>query len=99
MWSGVPDRSQAVSPQSAYVLTSLLEGVIQRGTATKAKVIGLQGAVAGKTGTTDGYRDAWFVGYSSDMVIGVWVGFDDERPVGLTGAQAALPIWIDIAVN
>ena len=97
MWSGVPDRSQAVSPQSAYVLTSLLEGVIQRGTAAKAKVIGLQGAVAGKTGTTDGYRDAWFVGYSSDLVIGVWVGFDDERPVGLTGAQAALPIWIDIA--
>lgn len=97
MWSGVPDRTQAVSPQSAYVLTSLLEGVIQRGTATKAKVIGLQGAVAGKTGTTDGYRDAWFVGYSSDLVIGVWVGFDDERPVGLTGAQAALPIWIDIA--
>ena len=97
VWSGIPDRSQAVSPQSAYVLTSLLEGVIQRGTATKAKVMGLQGAVAGKTGTTDGYRDAWFVGYSSDLVIGVWVGFDDERPVGLTGAQAALPIWIDIA--
>lgn len=97
VWSTVPDRYQAVSPQSAYVLTSLLEGVIQRGTAAKAKVIGLQGAVAGKTGTTDGYRDAWFVGYSSDLVIGVWVGFDDERPVGLTGAQAALPIWIDIA--
>jgi penicillin-binding protein 1B len=97
VWSGVPDRSQAVSPQSAYVLTSLLEGVIERGTASKAKVIGLQGGIAGKTGTTDGYRDAWFIGYSSDMVIGVWVGFDDERPVGLTGAQAALPIWIDIA--
>ena len=97
VWNGVPDRSQAVSPQSAYVLTSMLEGVIQRGTATKAKVIGLPGAVAGKTGTTDGYRDAWFVGYSSDIVIGVWVGFDDERPVGLSGAQAALPIWIDIA--
>jgi penicillin-binding protein 1B len=97
VWNGVPDRYQAVSAQSAYVMTSLLEGVIQRGTATKAKAIGLQGGVAGKTGTTDGYRDAWFVGYSSDMVIGVWVGFDDEHPVGLTGAQAALPIWIDIA--
>lgn len=96
-WSTVPDRYQAVSPQSAYVLTSLLEGVIQRGTAIKAKVIGLPGAVAGKTGTTDGYRDAWFVGYSPDVVIGVWVGFDDEHPVGLTGAQAALPIWIEIA--
>lgn len=97
IWSAVPDRSQAVSPQSAYVLTLLLQGVIERGTAAKARAMGMQGAVAGKTGTTDGYRDAWFVGYSSDLVIGVWVGFDDERPVGLTGAQAALPIWIDIA--
>jgi penicillin-binding protein 1B len=79
------------------VLTSLLEGVIQRGTATKARSLGLSGAVAGKTGTTDGYRDAWFVGYSSDVVIGVWIGFDDERPIGLSGAQAALPIWMEIA--
>jgi penicillin-binding protein 1B len=97
VWNTVPDRQQATSPQGAYVLTSLLEGVIQRGTASKAKVIGLQGAVAGKTGTTDGYRDAWFVGYTSDVVIGVWVGFDDERPLRLTGSQAALPIWMDLA--
>ncbi len=97
VWNGVPDRQQATSPQGAYVLTSLLEGVIQRGTASKAKVLGLQGMVAGKTGTTDGYRDAWFVGYTSDMVIGVWVGFDDERPLRLTGSQAALPIWMDLA--
>jgi 1A family penicillin-binding protein len=97
VWSAVPDRQQAASPQGAYVLTSLLEGVIQRGTASKAKVIGLRGAVAGKTGTTDGYRDAWFVGYTSDVVIGVWVGFDDERPLRLTGSQAALPIWIELA--
>ena len=97
VWSGVPDRQQATSPQGAYVLTSLLEGVIQRGTASKAKVLGLQGTVAGKTGTTDGYRDAWFVGYTSDVVIGVWVGFDDERPLRLTGSQAALPIWMDLA--
>ena len=97
VWNAVPDRQQAVSPQAAYVLTSLLEGVIQRGTASKAKVIGLQGSVAGKTGTTDGYRDAWFVGYTSDVVIGVWVGFDDERPLRLTGSQAALPIWMELA--
>ncbi len=97
VWNGAPDRLQATSPQGAYVLTSLLEGVIQRGTASKAKVMGFHGAVAGKTGTTDGYRDAWFVGYTSDMVIGVWVGFDDERPLRLTGAQAALPIWMDLA--
>ena len=97
VWNNLPDRQQAVSPQGAYVLTSLLEGVIQRGTASKARAIGLQGAVAGKTGTTDGYRDAWFVGYTSDVVIGVWVGFDDERALRLTGSQAALPIWMDLA--
>jgi 1A family penicillin-binding protein len=97
VWNNVPDRQQAVSPQGAYVLTSLLEGVIQRGTASKARAIGLQGSVAGKTGTTDGYRDAWFVGYTPDVVIGVWVGFDDERPLRLTGSQAALPIWMDLA--
>ncbi len=97
LWSVTSDRRQAVSPQAAYLVTSLLEGVIQRGTATKAKVLGLAGAVAGKTGTTDGYRDAWYVGYTPEVVIGVWVGFDDERAVRLTGAQAALPIWIDIA--
>lgn len=97
VWNAVPDRQQATSPQGAYVLTSLLEGVIQRGTASKANVLGLHGAVAGKTGTTDGYRDAWFVGYTSDVVIGVWVGYDDERPLRLTGSQAALPIWMDLA--
>ncbi|MDH4185937.1 MAG: penicillin-binding transpeptidase domain-containing protein, partial [Nitrospira sp.] len=97
VWSTVPDRQQAVSPQGAYVVTSMLEGVMHRGTASKAKSLGLQGAVAGKTGTTDGYRDAWFVGYASDVVIGVWVGYDDERPLRLTGSQAALPIWMELA--
>jgi penicillin-binding protein 1B len=97
VWNGVPDRQQAATPQGAYVLTSLLEGVIQRGTASKAKVLGLQGMVAGKTGTTDGYRDAWFVGYTSDVVMGVWVGFDDERALRMTGSQAALPIWMELA--
>ena len=97
LWSAAPDRRQAISPQAAYLVTSLLEGVVKRGTASKAKVLGLTGAIAGKTGTTDGYRDAWFIGYTSDIVIGVWVGFDDERPVRLTGAQAALPIWMEIA--
>jgi penicillin-binding protein 1B len=97
LWNATPDRRQAVSPQAAYLVTSLLEGVMQRGTASRAKLLGLHGALAGKTGTTDGYRDAWFVGYTPELVIGVWVGFDDEQPVRLTGAQAALPIWMDIA--
>jgi penicillin-binding protein 1B len=97
VWTATPERRQAVSPQAAYLVTSLLEGVVRRGTATKAKVLGLTGAIAGKTGTTDGYRDAWFVAYTSDLVIGVWVGYDDERAIRLTGSQAALPIWMDIA--
>jgi len=93
LWTVSPDRHQAVSPQAAYLVTSLLKGVVERGTGAKARALGVEGPVAGKTGTTDGYRDAWFVGYSPDLVIGVWVGFDDERPVKLTGSQAALPIW------
>jgi penicillin-binding protein 1B len=97
VWTAAPNRRQAVSPQAAYLVTSLLEGVVRRGTAARAKALGLTGAIAGKTGTTDGYRDAWFVGYTSELVIGVWVGFDDERAVRLTGSQAALPIWMDIA--
>jgi penicillin-binding protein 1B len=93
LWTVSPDRRQAVSPQAAYLVTSLLKGVVERGTGAKVRALGVEGPVAGKTGTTDGYRDAWFVGYSPDLVIGVWVGFDDERPVKLTGSQAALPIW------
>jgi len=97
LWSPIINRRQAASPQGAYLVTSLLKGVVDRGTGAKARVLGLQGPVAGKTGTTDGYRDAWFVGYSPDLVIGVWVGFDDERPINLTGSQAALPIWSELA--
>ncbi len=96
LWHAVPERRQAVSPQGAYLVTSLMEGVIERGTAAKARALGLSGAVAGKTGTTDGYRDAWFIGYTTDVVIGIWVGFDDEQPIRLTGGQAALPIWMEI---
>ena len=94
-WHHTPARHQAVSPQAAYVITSLLKGVVERGTAAKAKGMGLRGIVAGKTGTTDGYRDAWFIGYTPDVVVGVWVGFDDEESLHLTGAQAALPMWVE----
>lgn len=97
LWSPLLDRHQAVSAQGAYLATSLLKGVLDRGTGAKARVWGLRGPVAGKTGTTDGYRDAWFVGYTPELVIGVWVGFDDERAIRLTGSQAALPIWVDVA--
>ena len=95
-WRHTPERHQAVSAQATFVMTSMLTGVVERGTASKARALGLRSSVAGKTGTTDGYRDAWFVGYTSEIVVGVWVGFDDEEALHLTGAQAALPIWVEL---
>ena len=76
----------------AYVMHSLLRGVVRRGTAARLKRYGLN-YVAGKTGTTNDYRDAWFVGYTPDMVTTVWVGFDHGAPLRLSSAEAAIPLW------
>jgi penicillin-binding protein 1A len=86
---------QVVSTETAYLITNVLEDVIQRGTGQLAK--SLARPIAGKTGTTNDYTDAWFVGYTPNLVVAVWVGFDDLRSLGETesGAHAALPIWID----
>ena len=84
-----------ISPAEAYLMTSLLSGVITSGTAAAARSHGVTGDVAGKTGTTNDERDAWFVGYSPGLLALVWIGFDDNTPIGLSGAQAALPIWAD----
>ena len=86
---------QAMKPETAYIITNLLKGVIERGTGWKARELGRP--VAGKTGTTNDYRDAWFIGYTPSLVAGVWVGFDDQRSLGpkATGSRAALPIWLD----
>jgi membrane carboxypeptidase/penicillin-binding protein len=88
------DRSEkrVVGADSAYVMHSLLRGVVRRGTASRLKRYGL-GYVAGKTGTTNDYRDAWFVGYTPDMVTTVWVGYDHGAPLRLSSAEAAIPIW------
>ena len=85
-------RRQVVDANAAYVIHTLLRGVVRRGTATRLKRYGL-GYVAGKTGTTNDYRDAWFVGYTADMVTTVWVGFDRGWPLRLSSAEAALPVW------
>jgi penicillin-binding protein 1B len=90
-----PEGLPVVSPQAAYLTTALLKGAVERGTAASARALGLTAAVAGKTGTTDDHRDAWFVGYTPEMVVGVWVGFDEGASLRLTGAQAALPLWVD----
>jgi len=85
----------ACSPDKAYILTNILEGVIQYGTARKLKYLGIDFPCAGKTGTTTDYRDSWFVGYTSDLLALVWVGFDDNRNTHLSGATGAMIIWAD----
>ncbi|MHB8483891.1 MAG: transglycosylase domain-containing protein [Nitrospiria bacterium] len=84
-----------VSPQSAFLLTYLLKGVVENGTAKKIRESGFQRSAAGKTGTTNDYNDAWFVGYTPDLLTLVWVGFDQGEKLNLTGASAALPVWTD----
>src|SRR3989454_12031279 len=88
-------RSHVIDPGVAYLVTHLLEGVVDRGTGRPAREAGLTGSAAGKTGTTDDTRDAWFVGFTPEVVAGVWVGLDGGGPTGLTGARGALPIWTD----
>jgi penicillin-binding protein 1A len=85
---------QVISEQTAYLMTSLLQGVVQEGTGWKAKSLGRP--CAGKTGTTNEYTDAWFVGYTPDLITGVWVGFDEKKSLGKseTGSRAASPIWV-----
>jgi 1A family penicillin-binding protein len=88
-----PGTSAALLPAEAYLMTSLLQGAMTTGTGAGARALGVTEPVAGKTGTTNDGRDAWFVGYSPKMLALVWVGFDSGEPHGLSGAQAALPIW------
>jgi penicillin-binding protein 1A len=85
---------QVITPQTAFLITYLMQGVVQHGTGWRARSLGRP--VAGKTGTTDQFMDAWFIGYTPDFITGVWVGFDEERSLGEneTGARAASPIWV-----
>ncbi len=92
-----PDPKEAIDPTTAYLVTSLLESVVKEGTGRGAQVLGKP--VAGKTGTTNNFVDAWFMGYAPSIVTGVWVGYDN--PIASlgdreTGARAALPIWISV---
>ena len=95
LYAAPPTEERVLSPEVAYLMTHLLEGVIETGTGRSARDDGVEGPAAGKTGTTDDTRDAWFIGYTPDVVAGVWVGLDEGGPTGLTGAQGALPIWAD----
>ena len=86
---------KVISPQIAFMMNYLLKGVLDRGTADVARRWGFTRPAAGKTGTTNDYKDAWFVGYTPDLLAVVWVGFDNQSKLNLSGAQAALPIWTE----
>jgi penicillin-binding protein 1B len=88
-----PEAAVAASPEAAYLVTSLLGGVIDRGTGRLVRAMGFDRPAAGKTGTSSDLHDAWFAGYTPELVALVWVGYDRPKSIGLTGAQAALPIW------
>jgi penicillin-binding protein 1B len=84
---------RVLDPGTAYLITSLLEGVVDRGTGVGIRSRGLRGPIAGKTGTTDDEYDLWFVGYTPELVVVVWVGYDDPRAIGVPSSRGALPIW------
>ncbi len=91
------DPQQLISPKTAFIMTNLLSAVLHEpgGTGFRAHKLGIPSA--GKTGTTNGYYDAWFIGYTPSLIVGVWVGFDHEQSLGIgeTGSRAALPIWLE----
>jgi membrane peptidoglycan carboxypeptidase len=93
-----PGGNQAISPAVAWMIAQTLRGVIERGTAASAKSLGLTRYAAGKTGTTDDYKDAWFVGFTNSLTCGVWVGFDQPQTIQERGygATLALPIWVRV---
>ncbi|HEU4403264.1 MAG TPA: PBP1A family penicillin-binding protein [Candidatus Polarisedimenticolia bacterium] len=90
-------RDTVVTPQAAYLTLDLMRDVVRYGTGAGLQAYGIEGEFAGKTGTTDDGRDAWFVGFSPDYLALTWVGFDNNRPLRLGGSALALPIWAEVA--
>jgi penicillin-binding protein 1A len=90
----VPEGREAVAPETAYVITHMLRGVVERGTGQAAKALGRP--IAAKTGTTNDYSNAWFIGFTPRLATGVWVGYDRPRSLGRdeTGSRVAVPIWV-----
>ena len=96
-----PRPTEVLSEESAGVMTSMLQSVVDHGTGAPSRAMGFTIPAAGKTGTMDDYMDAWFVGYVPSLVAGVWVGYDQKRKIGpgMTGARAALPAWTDFMLS
>ena len=94
IYEHVDEENRVIRPAAAYLITGALKAVLRYGTGASAGRMGLDFPAAGKTGTTQDYKDAYFIGYTPQIVCGVWVGFDEPQSLGLTGAQAALPAWV-----
>ncbi|MBN1504677.1 MAG: PBP1A family penicillin-binding protein [Candidatus Eisenbacteria bacterium] len=97
----VTRTQEVLSAQTSYLATNMLQSVVDHGTGFGARVMGFYAPAAGKTGTTDDFTDAWFVGYTPQLVLGVWVGFDKKKTLGsgMTGTVAALPVWTEIMLQ
>ena len=91
----VDERDQVLDPMTAYQITSMMEGVVQRGTATVVKQLGVP--IAGKTGTTNDEKDVWFVGFTPNLVCGVFIGYDNPKPLGrgVVGGNTSAPVFVD----
>ena len=92
--SHTPQPQRAVSDLSAYMVTQMLQAVFEEGTAKQAHALGFTYTASGKTGTSENYQDAWFIGYTPHLVCGVWVGYDQPHPMGRAAAGIALPVWV-----
>ena len=89
------ESNRVLHPQTAFLITDMLRSTMSEGTAASVHSLGFHLPAAGKTGTTNEFRDAWFVGYTPDLLCVVWTGYDDNTPMKMTGAEAALPIWVN----
>ncbi len=91
-------REEVLSPQTSYMITNMLESALNEGTGHGARVMGFMEPAAGKTGTTDDCTDAWYVGYTPELAVGVWSGFDEKRTMGsnMTGSRVSLPTWTSV---
>ena len=89
----LPSPRRISLPETTYLVTNMMRSVIDEGSGAGARAAGFTLEAAGKTGTTNDLRDAWFIGFTPELLTAVWVGYDDNQPLGLTGSQAALPIW------
>jgi penicillin-binding protein 1B len=87
------EMKQVVSSQASYLITDILKGAVERGTAQKLKDYGFKGIAAGKTGTTNDFKDSWFVGYTPQLLTLVWIGYDSNKSTGLSGASGAMRLW------